>query len=109
MMTATVPPSALQAAPVTYDDTGEQRKAITAAISSGSARRPSGRPAPTLASTSSRVFPDRAATWPARPPSPVHASVATGPGATALQRIPSFAYVSATSRDSERTAAFVTE
>jgi hypothetical protein len=46
-MIGTVPPSALQAAPVTYDVRSEQRKTITAAISSGSASRPSGRPAPT--------------------------------------------------------------
>jgi hypothetical protein len=42
-MIGTVPPSALQAAPVTYDARSEQRKAITEAISPGSARRPSGR------------------------------------------------------------------
>ncbi len=54
MMMGTVPPSALHAAPVTYDARSEQRKTITAAISSGRASRPSGRPAPTFASTSSR-------------------------------------------------------
>ena len=41
--------------------------------------------------------------------SPSHASVAVGPGVTALQRMPSFAYRSATSRESESIAAFVTE
>ena len=40
MMIGTVPPSALHAAPVTYDARSEQRKTITAAISSGRARRP---------------------------------------------------------------------
>ena len=43
-MIGTVPPSALQAAPVTYDERGEHRKTITDAISSGSAK-PSERPA----------------------------------------------------------------
>ena len=77
---------------------------MTAAISSGSASRPSGRPAPTFASTSSR-FP----CWSASPPSPSHAPVAVGPGVTALQRMPSFAYRSATSRENESIAAFMTE
>ena len=54
MMIGTVPPSALQAAPVTYDARSEQRKTMTEAISSGRASRPSGRPAPTFARTSSR-------------------------------------------------------
>ena len=39
-MIGTVPPSALHAAPVTYDARSEQRKTITAAISSGRASRP---------------------------------------------------------------------
>ena len=39
-MIGTVPPSALQAAPVTYDARSEQRKTITAAISSGSGEPP---------------------------------------------------------------------
>ena len=54
MMIGTVPPSALHAAPVTYDARSEQRNTMTEAISSGRASRPSGRPAPTFASTSSR-------------------------------------------------------
>src|SRR5262245_43992090 len=87
MMIGTVPPSALHAAPVTYEARSEQRKTTTAAISSGRARRPRGRPAPTFASTSSRSPP----CWSARPPSPNQAAVAVGPGVTALQRIPSFA------------------
>src|SRR5204862_6296218 len=103
-MIGTVPPSALHAAPVTYEARSEQRKAITEAISSGSASRPSGRPAPTFASTS-----PRSPCWSARPPSPSHASVAVGPGVTALQRIPSFAYRSATRRENESNAAFITE
>ena len=41
------------------------------------------------ASTSSRVLPVRAACWSASPPSASQASVAVGPGVTALQRIPS--------------------
>ena len=53
-MIGTVPPSALHAAPVTYEARSEHRNAITAAISSGSASLPSGRPAPTASSTSSR-------------------------------------------------------
>src|SRR2546423_9903463 len=109
MMIGTVPPSALQAEPVTYEARSEHRKQITPAISAGSARRPRGRPAPTASSTSSRVLLERAACWSARPPSPSHASVAVGPGATALHLIPSFAYRSATSLESERTAALVTE
>src|SRR5207237_9706284 len=109
MMLVTAPPSALHAAPVTYRALSEQRNATTAAISSGSARRPRGRPLPTASSTSSFVLPLVAACWSARPPSPSQASVAVGPGVTALQRTPSFAYRSATSRESERTAAFVTE
>src|SRR5919204_103050 len=106
-MIGTVPPSALHAAPVTYAARSEQRNVTTAAISSGSARRPSGRPAPTAARTSSRVLPLRAACWSARPPSASHASVAVGPGVTAFERIPSWAYRSATSRDSDSTAATV--
>ena len=51
-MIGTVPPSALQAAPVTYDARSEPRKTITAAISSGRASRPSGRPAPTFSASS---------------------------------------------------------
>ena len=43
MMIGTVPPSALQAAPVTYDARSEQRNTITEAISSG-ARESSERP-----------------------------------------------------------------
>ena len=104
MMMGTAPPSALHAAPVTYEESGEQRKATTAAISCGSASRPSGRPAPTFASTSSR-----SPCWSASPPDPSQASVAVGPGVTALHRMPSFAYRSATSRESDRTAALVTE
>ena len=41
-MIGTLPPSALQAAPVTYDARSEQRKTMTAAISSGRASRPIG-------------------------------------------------------------------
>src|SRR3954470_710095 len=108
-MIGTVPPSALHAAPVTYDARGEHKNATTEAISSGSARRPSGRPAPTAASTSARDLPLRAPCWSASPPSPSQASVAVGPGVTALHRIPSFAYTSAINRESESTAAFVTE
>ena len=85
-MMGTVPPSALHAAPVTYEARSEQRKTITDAISSGRASRPSGRPAPTFASTSSR-----SPCWSARPPAPSQASVSVGPGVTALQRMPSFA------------------
>src|SRR6478736_4698926 len=79
MITGTVPPSALQAAPVTYEDRGEHRKAITAAI------------------------------WSASPPDASQADERVGPGVTALQRMPSPAWTSATSRDSDRSAAFVTE
>ncbi len=43
MMIGTVPPSALQAAPVTYEARSEQRNTITEAISSG-AREPPERP-----------------------------------------------------------------
>ena len=39
----------------------------------------------------------------------IMAVAAVGPGVTALQRILSFAYRSATRRDRDRTAAFVTE
>ena len=53
-MMGTVPPSALQAAPVTYEERSEQRNTITEAISSARASRPSGLPAPTFARTSSR-------------------------------------------------------
>ena len=48
MMIGTVPPSTDQAAPVTYARAAEQRNTITAAISPGSASRPSGRPAADL-------------------------------------------------------------
>src|SRR5436305_12648135 len=109
MITGTVPPSAPQAAPVTYDERGEQRNAITAAISSGSAIRFSGRPAATAASTSSRLRSESAAVWSARPPIPSQADDRVGPGATALQRMPSSAWTSATSRDRDSTAALVTE
>jgi len=59
---------------------GEQ-ETITAATSSGSARRPSGlpvRPSPTRVAVSLLL---------GEPPSRSHASVAVGPGVTALQRI----------------------
>jgi hypothetical protein len=35
--------------------------------------------------------------------------VAVGPGVTALQRMPSFAYTSATSREKDSIPAFITE
>ena len=55
MITWTVPPSTLQAAPATYEARCEQRKTIASAISSTSARRPIGRLAPAAASASSRA------------------------------------------------------
>src|ERR1700716_2945814 len=109
MMIATVPPSALHAAPVTYEACGEQRNAITDATSAASANLPSGLPDPTSANTSSRVLPVRAARWSASPPSSSHAGVAVGPGATAFDLIPSFPYTSVIRRDSESTADFVNE
>ena len=88
-MIGTVPPSALQAAPVTYEARSEQRKAITAAISLGLGE-PAERPARA----------DRGEHLVARlacargllvgEPAVVRASapVAVGPGVTALQRMP---------------------
>ena len=69
----------------------EHRKTITEAISSGSARRPSGRPAPTAASTSSRVLPLRAPAGRRARPRRATPRSRSGPGVTALQRMPSFA------------------
>ena len=43
MITGTVPPSTPHALPVTYEARALQRKAITSAISAGSAMRPIGR------------------------------------------------------------------
>ena len=105
MMIGTVPPSALHAAPVTYDARSEQRKTITdgdllrvaRVVRAAGPRRPSR--APRRDRPAGRRAPRRRATR----RSPV------GPGVTALQRMPSFAYRSATSRESDRTAAFVTE
>jgi hypothetical protein len=71
--------------------------------------RPSGRPAPVRCRTSSRVAPLRAAAWSARPPGASHAGVSAGPGQTALQSTPFPASASATSRESDSIAAFITE
>src|SRR6185312_6853311 len=87
MMMGTVPPSALHAAPVTYEARSEHRNTTTEAISSGWASRPSGLPEATFARISSR-----SPCWSARPPSPNQISVPVGPGVTALLRIPSLAY-----------------
>ena len=57
MKLGTVPPSADHAAPATVLARAEQRKTITAAISSGSAKRPSGTFACCAASASSRETP----------------------------------------------------
>ena len=46
------------------------------------------------------------AVWSARPPGASQASVRVGPGQTALQRMPSLAYRSATRRDTDSKAAF---
>src|SRR6201999_2754787 len=91
-------------APVTYEARSDRRETTTEAIWPGSASRLSGRPAPALASTSSR-----STCWAAKPSAAVHASVAVGPGVTALQRMPSLAYTSATRRENESIPAFITE
>src|SRR4051795_1192266 len=110
MITCTVPPSTLQAAPATYDARSEQRKTIASAISSTSARRPIGRPAPAAASASSRLRPPpSSADWSRRPPDSIHSSDLVGPGQTAFTRTPCFAYASANTRDRESSAALVTE
>ena len=67
-MMATVPPSADHAAPVTVLARSLHRKTITSAISSGSARRPSGTLAAWASSASSRVTPRASAAWSASPP-----------------------------------------
>src|SRR3954454_19990668 len=97
----TAPPSTDHDAPVTFDACSEQRKTITAAISSGSPRRPIGTFDPAVASSSSREVPARSPAWAAMPRSPVHSSVAVGPGATAFTRTPLSAYSSAKTRDSD--------
>ena len=51
---------------------------------------------------------DARAVWSARPPSSSHAGVRDGPGQTALTSTPCFASRSATSRDSDSSAAFMT-
>src|SRR2546423_2355082 len=110
MITWTGPPSTLQAAPATYEARSEHRKRIASAISPTSARRPIGRPAPAAASASSRLRPPPiSADWSRRPPRSIHSSDLVGPGQTALTRTPSAAYASANTRDSDSSAALVTE
>ena len=94
---------------MTYDARGDAANTMLAAISSGLAMRPSGRPLPVAASASWRLMPLPAATWSARPPSSIHASLVVGPGQIAVERMPAPAYVSAIRRDTDCTAAFVTE
>src|SRR3954467_11797875 len=108
MKNGTVPPSTDHDEPATFDACSEQRKTITAAISSGSPRRPIGTFAPAAASSSSRVVPPRPAAWAAMPASPVHNSVAVGPGATAFTSTPSGAYRPAKTREGAGWPAFVT-
>src|SRR3954447_26529472 len=108
MKNGTVPPSTDHDEPATFDACSEQRKTITAAISSGSPRRPIGTFEPAASSSSSRVVPPRPAAWAAMPATPVHNSVAVGPGATALTSTPFAAYSSAKTRGSDSGAAFVT-
>src|SRR2546421_6410351 len=109
MITGTVPPSTDHAAPATLDAASEHRNAITAAISSAPPNRPSGvRPAVDF-STSSRGIPRASAAWSASPPGAIHSSSPTGPGATAFTRTPRAAYRSANARESDSSAALVTE
>src|SRR5205807_9855874 len=109
MITGTAPPSTDQAAPVTYEATSEHKNAITAAISCSVANLPIGMPPAVDSSTLSRVVPRALATWSARPPGPIQSSVPTGPGVTELTSTPRSAYRSANARDSDSTAALVTE
>src|SRR3954451_12501762 len=110
MMTGTEPPSTLQAAPATEDARSEHRKTMASAISSISASRPIGRPAPTASTASSREScPPVSIAWSSRPPGDIHSSVFTGPGQIALTSTPRFAYTSAKTRDSESSAALATE
>ena len=90
-MIGTVPPSALHAEPVTYDARSEQRNDDHGRDLLGlgePAERPPG--ADGLEHLVSR-FPVRRPAGRRARPRPSHASVAVGPGVTALQRIPSFA------------------
>ena len=64
---------------MTQDARSEQRKATTAATSSGSPKRPSGAFFAWVAIASSGVPAARAATCSARPPSPFQSGVPVGP------------------------------
>ena len=103
-MIGTVPPSTLQAAPVTYDARSEQRNTITAAISSGSARRPRGRPAadPGEHSVALALLIGEAAL----------AEPGLGPGRAGRDRVaadPVGRVASATRREYDSSPAFITE
>ena len=86
MMIGTVPPSALQAAPVTYDARRSEER------DHGGDLFRLGEPAdgPPCSDLRQHLV-TFAALLVGQPALPSHASVAVGPGVTALQRIPSLA------------------
>ena len=92
---AAMPASAEIVCPVTELAASETRNATTSAISSGSTRRRSGVTAPSDSSTPSIANSRR------------HISVATTPGATALERIPAGPYSIAVARVMPSSAALV--
>ena len=75
-------------APATSDARSEQRKTMTAAISSSVPNRPRGIFARACSSAPSRSARFRSACWSARPPGAVQSGDSTGPGATALTSTP---------------------
>jgi hypothetical protein len=84
------PPSTGSATPLTCPESGEQSQNTAAAMSSGSAIRPCGRFSPVSQSGFASV-------------NAASIGVATRPGHTALTRIPSAAYSTATDRVSPMT------
>ena len=109
MITGTAPPSTDQDAPATLEAGSEHRKTITAAISSSVPSRPIGWRDAVASSTSSRLMPRACALWSASPPRASHRSPATGPGETEFTSTPRAANKSANARDSDSSAALVTE
>src|SRR5207237_1421316 len=83
---------------VTVAASSEHKNRHTCAISSGSAKRPSGIFSACAASASSFDMPLACAACSPSPPGPVHSSVATAPGATALTSTPLPAHRSAHAR-----------
>ena len=105
MMIGTVPPSTDQAAPVTYEARSDSEEhdhvGDLAGLREPAQRPPGGDLGEHLVAVALLV--GETARRRATPPSP------SGPASTALQRMPSVACTSATRRENESSAAFITE